>query len=81
MKGRAGDEGVGLCCPGRAGILTSTLVSLMGQARIYVVLGRERLLPPGLAAVHAERKTPVNATMLTALSGGGPSVLLLHPTA
>jgi APA family basic amino acid/polyamine antiporter len=53
------------------GILTSALVSLMGQARIYVVLGRERLLPPGLAALHPHRKTPVNATILTAVSGGG----------
>jgi amino acid transporter len=49
----------------------------MGQARIYVVLGRERLLPPWLAAVHAARKTPVNATIVTAVSGGGRNLLPL----
>ena len=55
-------------------------MSLMGQARIYIVLGRERLLPPWLAAVHAERKTPVNATVLTALSGGAhPWMLQVQP--
>ncbi len=50
--------------------MTSALVSLMGQARIYVLLGRERLLPPWLAHIHPDRKTPVNATLLTALSAG-----------
>ncbi|BDA45110.1 Cationic amino acid transporter 1 [Coccomyxa sp. Obi] len=52
------------------GIVTSALVSLMGQARIYVLLGRERLLPPWLAHIHPDRKTPVNATLLTSLSAG-----------
>lgn len=56
-----------------SGILTAALVSMMGQARIYVVLGRERLLPAWLATIHAERKTPVNATLVTAISGGAPS--------
>lgn len=54
----------------RTGIVTSALVSLMGQARIYVLLGRERLLPPWLAHIHPNRKTPVNATLLTSLSAG-----------
>lgn len=51
----------------------------MGQARIYVVLGRERLLPPWLATLHAQRKTPVYATILTAISGG-TQALLTSPT-
>ena len=33
---------------GDAGIVTSALAGLLGQARLYVVLGRERLLPPAL---------------------------------
>ncbi|EIE21064.1 amino acid transporter [Coccomyxa subellipsoidea C-169] len=58
------------------GIVTSALVSLMGQARIYVTLGRERLLPPWLAQINAARKTPVNATLLTSVSSGLLAVLV-----
>jgi len=54
----------------RAGIVTSLLVSLLGQARIYVVLGREGLLPARLAALHPRRATPVAATALTGVSAG-----------
>ena len=64
-----------------AGIVTSALASLLGQSRLYVVLGRERLLPSGLAKVHAVRATPVNATVLAACTAGdGPptSDLALH---
>lgn len=32
------------------GIVTSVLVNLMGQARVYVILGRERLLPPWIVS-------------------------------
>ena len=42
----------------------------MGQARIYMTLDRERLLPPWLAEINASRKTPVNATLLTSVSAG-----------
>ena len=59
-----------MCMPVRAGIVTSLLVSLLGQARIYVVLGREGLLPPSLAALHARRATPVRATCVTGISAG-----------
>ncbi|KAK9819560.1 hypothetical protein WJX81_003898 [Elliptochloris bilobata] len=52
------------------GIVTSLLVSLLGQARIYVVLGREGLLPPSLAELHTRRATPVRATWLTGASAG-----------
>ena len=50
--------------------MTSLLASLLGQARIYVVLGREGLLPPGLAQLHPRRATPVRATWLTGASAG-----------
>ncbi len=53
-----------------AGIVTSALSGLLGQARLYVVLGRERLLPSSLAQIHAGRATPVNATALAACSAG-----------
>ena len=53
-----------------AGIVTSALSGLLGQARLYVVLGRERLLPSSLAQIHASRATPVNATALAACSAG-----------
>lgn len=59
-----------MCTPVRAGIVTSLLVSLLGQARIYVVLGREGLLPPSLAALHSRRATPVRATCVTGISAG-----------
>lgn len=35
-----------------AGILTSLLGSLLGQARIYVTLGRQQLLPPWLVGPY-----------------------------
>ena len=47
------------------GILCSTLSGLLGQSRLFVVLGRERLLPPCLASVHARTGTPVVALALT----------------
>lgn len=52
--------------------MTSLLASLLGQARIYMVLGREGLLPPGLAQLHPRRATPVRATWLTGASAGTP---------
>ena len=52
------------------GILTSMLVSLMGATRIYVVLGRERLLPAKLCNLSEARGTPVAATVITAASAG-----------
>ncbi len=52
------------------GITTSLLVSLLGQARIYVTLGRARLLPPWFARVRQGSGTPVNATCVTACTAG-----------
>lgn len=50
--------------------MTSLLVALLGQARVYVVLGRSRLLPPWLAAVHPGRETPMHATIFTGITSG-----------
>jgi APA family basic amino acid/polyamine antiporter len=44
-----------------AGIMTSLLGSLLGQARIYVILGRQHLLPPWIARVSEHSGTPRNA--------------------
>ena len=53
-----------------AGIVTSLLVSLLGQARIYVILGRDRLLPGWLAVVDEKHQTPINATVFTGATSG-----------
>lgn len=58
-----------------AGILTSLLVSILGQARIYVVLGRSGLLPGWLAGIHPERNTPAKATWLTGITCGEATFL------
>lgn len=48
-----------------AGIVTSTMTGLLGQSRLLVVLGRERLLPLALAEVSERFGTPVRATVVT----------------
>ena len=53
-----------------AGIVTSLLVALLGQARVYVVLGRSRLLPQWLASVSRKFKTPLHATIFTGITAG-----------
>ena len=55
-----------------AGIITTALITLLGQARIFVVLGRGRLLPEWLAQVHAARLTPQHATILSSAAAGVP---------
>ncbi|GLC37891.1 hypothetical protein PLESTM_000660300 [Pleodorina starrii] len=52
------------------GIITSLLGSLLGQARIYVTLGRQALAPAWLARVHPVRRTPTNATLVTMFTAG-----------
>ena len=56
-----------MCCryPPCAGIVTSTMTGLLGQSRLFVVLGRERLLPARLATVSERTGTPAQATLLT----------------
>eukprot|EP00198_Chlamydomonas_reinhardtii_P000349 XP_001689684.1 cationic amino acid transporter 2 [Chlamydomonas reinhardtii] len=53
-----------------AGALTGIVTSLLGQARIYVTLGRQSLAPAWLAKVHPTRGTPVNATYVTMFTAG-----------
>lgn len=53
-----------------AGIITTALTTMLGQARVLTVLGREHLLPPWLAKIHPTRFTPVNATLVTGLVSG-----------
>ena len=55
-----------------AGIITTALITLLGQARIFVVLGRGRLLPEWLAQVHVQKLTPQHATILSAAAAGVP---------
>lgn len=53
-----------------AGIVTTALTTILGQARVVTVLGRENLLPGWLAHVHPIRATPVNATIATGICSG-----------
>ncbi|XAR53525.1 hypothetical protein NMG60_11022114 [Bertholletia excelsa] len=46
-----------------AGILTSTLVAMMGQARYLCVIGRSGVVPAWFARVHPATSTPVNASL------------------
>ncbi|XP_058007567.1 cationic amino acid transporter 7, chloroplastic isoform X2 [Hevea brasiliensis] len=44
------------------GILTSLLVSMLGQARYMCVIGRSSVVPAWFARVHPSTSTPVNAS-------------------
>jgi APA family basic amino acid/polyamine antiporter len=57
---------------GLAGNTTVMLTSLLGQVRIFYVMARDRMLPPGVARVHPRFRTPAHMTMLT----GGAVALL-----
>ncbi len=46
---------------------TVILAFLFGQSRIFFVMARDGLLPPGLAKVNARTGTPVRITMATAV--------------
>ncbi len=50
---------------GIAGNLTVMLTSLLGQIRIFYVMARDRMLPPGVARIHPRFRTPARMTMLT----------------
>ncbi|KAL3697213.1 hypothetical protein R1sor_011289 [Riccia sorocarpa] len=45
------------------GILTSLLVSMLGQARYLCVIGRSRVVPFWFATIHRLTGTPLNATV------------------
>ncbi|MEO9170110.1 MAG: amino acid permease [Candidatus Baltobacteraceae bacterium] len=50
---------------GIAGNTTVMLTSLLGQIRIFYVMARDRLLPPGVARVHPRFRTPARMTAIT----------------
>ncbi|KAK3036681.1 hypothetical protein RJ639_031549 [Escallonia herrerae] len=51
------------------GILTSMLVSMLGQARYMCVIGRSCVVPPWFARVHPKTSTPINASAFLDRSG------------
>ncbi len=50
---------------GIAGNLTVMLTSLLGQIRIFYVMSRDRMLPPGVAKISPLFHTPARTTMIT----------------
>ncbi len=50
---------------GIAGNATVMLTSLLGQVRIFYVMARDRMLPPGVARVHHVFRTPARMTAIT----------------
>jgi APA family basic amino acid/polyamine antiporter len=50
---------------GLAGNTTVMLTSLLGQVRIFYVMARDRMLPPGVARIHHAFRTPARMTMIT----------------
>jgi APA family basic amino acid/polyamine antiporter len=50
---------------GLAGNTTVMLTSLLGQVRIFYVMARDRMLPPGVARIHHVFRTPARMTLVT----------------
>ncbi len=50
---------------GLAGNTTVMLTSLLGQVRIFYVMARDRMLPPGVARIHHLFRTPARMTIIT----------------
>lgn len=63
----AGWPSIALAVGAVISIFSVTLVTLYGQTRILFTMGRDGLLPPALARVHPRTRTPILATVLTAV--------------
>lgn len=51
-----------------AGTTSVALSSLLGQARIFYVMARDKMLPPVVAKIHPRFKTPLRTTMITGVA-------------
>ena len=61
-----------------AGIVTGPLVGFYAGARIFCILGRERLLPPLLARMSARFGTPAVATAIQGVAVGARMATLFR---
>lgn len=48
-----------------AGLTTVMMILMLGQARVFFAMSRDRLLPPVFSRVNARTGTPVRVTMTT----------------
>lgn len=51
-----------------AGNISVMITSLLGQARIFYVMSRDRMLPPSVAEIHPRFHTPARTTMITGIA-------------
>jgi APA family basic amino acid/polyamine antiporter len=59
-------SGILIATGGLAGMTSVLLITFLSQARIFLAMARDRLLPPSIfAAIHPKFRTPHISTMLT----------------